>query len=243
MTSAVTLEIPKPLVITLGNLKGGAAKTTSAFFLACYFAIVHGLRVLVIDADPLSQTGDSWYRRLRDGGIEPPFALVPFPSKQIHRCIDDNSSLYDVIIVDAGGESDEIFKAAVRRTQELILMTATNPSEYNRIPSTFQAASEAAAQVSHEINVRVLLAKVPTQWRTVDGEKINVSTEHRIARKDLADAGYELFEAFLSDWRWYREAADGKVGGGAENPISDLGEYQAVGDELVARYLSAEVAS
>ncbi|WP_194829197.1 ParA family protein [Nocardia sp. XZ_19_231] len=243
MTSAVTLEIPKPLVITLGNLKGGATKTTSSFFLACYFAIVHGRRVLVIDADPLSQTGYSWYRRLRDADVEPPFSLVAFPSKQIHQCIDDNSALYDVIIVDAGGESDEIFKAAVRRTQELILMTGTNPSEYNRVPSTFLAASEAAAQVSHEINVRVLLAKVPTQWRTIDGKKVNVSTEHRMARQDLVDAGYELFETFLSDWRWYREAADGKVGKGAENPITDLGEYQAVGDELVARYLTAKVAS
>ncbi|WP_218024987.1 hypothetical protein, partial [Nocardia pseudovaccinii] len=31
--SVAPLEIPEPLVITLGNLKGGVGKTTSAFFL------------------------------------------------------------------------------------------------------------------------------------------------------------------------------------------------------------------
>ncbi|MGY2063530.1 ParA family protein, partial [Nocardia gipuzkoensis] len=87
MTNSVApLDLPKPLVVTLGNLKGGVGKTTSAFFLAGYFAQVHQLRVLVIDADPLSQTGYSWYRRLLKGEIDVPFTLIAFPSRHVDDC-------------------------------------------------------------------------------------------------------------------------------------------------------------
>ncbi len=233
MTNSVApLELPEPLVITLGNLKGGVGKTTSAFFLASYFASVHERRVLVIDADPLSQTGYSWYRRLVKGGIEVPFDLVAFPSRHVNDCITDNAADFDVIIVDAGGESAEIFKAAIPESDELLLLTSVSPSEVKRVPSTFKAAEEAAADSNREIRVRVLMTKVPVIMK----KGVNVSTEYRAQRGYLESAGYDVFGSYLSAWKWYREAADGEVGEGAENPIEDLGEYRQVGDELVNAY-------
>ncbi|MEU7763649.1 ParA family protein [Nocardia sp. NPDC049190] len=239
MTNSVApLQTPAPLVITLGNLKGGVGKTTSSFFLASYFASVHELRVLVIDADPLSQTGYSWYRRLTKGDIEVPFHLIAFPSRHVDDCITDNAAEYDVIIVDAGGESAEIFKAAIPESHELILLTSVSPSEVKRVPSTFKAAEEAAAGRDREIRVRVLMTKVPVTMK----KGVNISTEYRTQRKYLEDAGYDVFESYLSSWKWYREAADGEVGDGAENPIEDLAEYRQVGDELVSPYrLAVEV--
>ncbi|WP_024800658.1 ParA family protein [Nocardia sp. BMG51109] len=233
--SAASLDLPKPLVVTLGNLKGGVGKTTSAFFLAGYFALEHGLRVLVIDADPLSQTGYSWYRRLQKGEIAVPFTLIAFPSRHVDDCIADNSAGYDVIIVDAGGESADIFKAAIPSTDELVLMTSVSPSEVKRVPSTYRAAEEAAADATREIRVRVLMTKVPVTMK----KGVNVSTEYRTQRAQLEDAGYQVFDTYLSAWKWYREAADGEVGEGAENPLHDLGEYRQVGDELVAPYRAA----
>ncbi|MGV9638080.1 ParA family protein [Nocardia rhamnosiphila] len=224
-------------MITLGNLKGGASKTTSSFFLAVFFAKVLGLRVLVLDADPLSQTGYSWYRRLKRADVDVPFDLEAFPSKHIGDKIEDVSDQYDVIIVDAGGESDEIFKAAVRCTNELLLVAAPSYSEMNRLPSTYKAAVEAAQDVEHDINVRVLLTRVPVTMRaTKDGAKENISVEYRRARKNLAEAGYIVFESYVSVGRWYRDSADAPVGGGGENPIIDLGEYHDVGIELVQDY-------
>ncbi|QIS08690.1 ParA family protein [Nocardia arthritidis] len=233
MTNSVAqLDLPKPLVITLGNLKGGVGKTTSAFFLASYFALVHELRVLVIDADPLSQTGYSWYRRLQKGEVEVPFELIAFPSRHVNDCITDNSAKFDVVIVDAGGESAEIFKAAIPQSDELILLTSVSPSEVKRVPSTYKAAEEAAAGSGREIRVRVLMTKVPVTMKN----GVNVSTEYRVQRANLEDAGYDVFDSYLSAWKWYREAADGEVGDGAENPIADLGEYRQVGDELLSPY-------
>nr|WP_040745589.1 ParA family protein [Nocardia transvalensis] len=220
------------MVVTLGNLKGGVGKTTSAFFLAGYFAREHDLRVLVIDADPLSQTGYSWYRRLQKGGIDVPFTLIAFPSRHVHDCITDNAADYDVIIVDAGGESADIFKAAVPSTDELVLLTSVSPSEVKRVPSTYRAAEEAAVDAAREIRVRVLMTKVPVTMK----KGVNISTEYRMQRSQLEGAGYEVFESYSSAWKWYREAADGEVGEGAENPLHDLGEYRQVGDELVAPY-------
>ncbi|GAB2561002.1 ParA family protein [Nocardia heshunensis] len=232
-------NLPEPLVVTLGNLKGGVGKTTSAFFLASYFTSVHKLRVLVIDADPLSQTGYSWYRRLQKAEVEVPFELLAFPSRHVHDCITDNSRNFDVIIVDAGGESAEIFKAAVPVSDELVLVTSVSPSEVKRVPSTYRAAEEAAAEHDRAIRVRVLMTKVPVTMKN----GVNVSTEYRTQRGNLEDAGYDVFDSYVSAWKWYREAADGEVGDGAENPIEDLGEYRAVGDELVRPYLDAVAAT
>ncbi|MEU1428288.1 ParA family protein [Nocardia sp. NPDC005746] len=238
MTKSPALgNLPEPLVITLGNLKGGVGKTTSAFFIASYFTTAHKLRVLVIDADPLSQTGYSWYRRLQKAEIDIPFELLAFPSRHVNDCITDNSANYDVIIVDAGGESADIFKAAVPVSDELILVTSVSPSEVKRVPSTYRAAEEAAAEHEKAIRVRVLMTKVPVTMKN----GVNVSTEYRTQRGNLEDAGYEVFDSYISAWKWYREAADGEVGDGAENPIEDLGEYRAVGDELVRDYIESRV--
>jgi chromosome partitioning protein len=233
MTNAdASLDMPRPLVITLGNLKGGVGKTTSIFFLASYFALEHDLRVLVIDADPLSQTGYSWYRRLQRGEVDVPFTLIAFPSRHVNDCIADNAADYDVVLVDAGGESADIFKAAVVSTDELVLLTSVSPSEVKRVPSTYRAAEEAAVDAAREIRVRVLMTKVPVTMKN----GVNVSTEYRNQRAQLEDAGYDVFQSYVSSWKWYREAADGEVGEGAENPLQDLGEYRKVGDELVAPY-------
>jgi chromosome partitioning protein len=220
----VPLNLPKPLIITVGNLKGGVGKSTSAFFLACYFALTHGLRVLVIDADPLSQTGYSWYRKLKKAGLKVPFTLISFPSQHVDDCIEDNaeSDEFDVIIVDTGGENDKIFKAAVRKSHELVLIAAPNEGETERLPASYEAAEQAAQGAPQEIRVRVLLTKVPSS-----------SNEGTTARKDLDEAGYEVFAAHATSWKWYRTAV------GSSNPLDDLAEYKDIGDELVTEYEGA----
>ncbi|MEU1883488.1 AAA family ATPase [Streptosporangium sp. NPDC020072] len=224
------LRLPVPFVVTVGNLKGGAGKTTSSFFLASYFALVYGLRVLLIDADPLSQSAYAWYRHvkkeLEETGERWPFDLVTFPSKHVDDCIRDNSESgsYDVIIVDTGGESPEIFKAATRESHELVIACAPTDLEMERIEPSFDAAEEAARTLSRTIDVRVLLTKVPN------------SNEGPEARAKIDEAGFEMFTAQASNWKWYRKA------GKSTNPLDDLSEYEDIGDELVAKYRAQEAA-
>lgn len=220
------LDLPKPLIVVIGCLKGGVGKSTSAFFLAAYFAHVHGLRVLIIDADPLSQTSYSWYRALKKAGVNWPFDLISFPSKHVGDCIEDNQANYDVVIVDTGGENEDIFKAAVRKCHELIIAAAPTDADLERVPPTFTAATEAAAGVTHQIRVRVLLTKVPPL----------PSLEGKEARTNLAKGEYDVFTNQATNWKWYRQAVR------STNPLDDLAEYQDIGDELIADYIVEEAA-
>ncbi|MEV4806838.1 ParA family protein [Nonomuraea sp. NPDC049421] len=220
------LRLPRTFVVMVGNLKGGAAKTTSAFFLAAFFYIVYGLRVLLIDGDPLSQSAYSWYRyvwremRKEDPDWSWPFDLVSFPSKHIDDCIQDNieSGKYDVIVVDTGGESAEIFKAAVKEAHELVIACAPTELEMERLEPSFEAAEEAARNLSREIDVRVLLTKVPN------------SNEGPEARDEIAEMGFGVFTAQASNWKWYRKS------GKSTKPLDDLAEYEDIGDELLMKY-------
>lgn len=233
-------ELPELMVVVIGNLKGGVGKTTSAFFLATFCGKVLKKRVLYIDSDPLSQTGYSWYRRLIKKNRQVPFDLVSHPSAHLVDLIEDSRADYDIIIVDVGGESPDIFRAVVPEADELVLCTGVAPSEVKRIPATFRAAKQAVRErkeadpqwTPKASRVRVLMTRVPVTMR--DGA--NVSTEYREQRRDLEDAGYDVFDTYLSPWKWYREAGDGQVGKGAENPLEDLAEYHHVGLELFAPY-------
>lgn len=223
------LVLSDTLVITLANLKGGVGKTTSTFFLACYFAQVHGLRVLVIDADPLSQTGYSWHRKTTRRGITWPFTFKYCHSTVVGDLLDDEieTRAYDVILVDSGGESDAIVKAAVSRSHELIIVASTSESEQERIPGTYDAAQEAAARLDWDIEVRVLITKVPTN----DRDKAETET-----RRKLAEAGYPAFVACAHVWKHYYESYD------TTNPMADLAEYYDVGEEIADAYYTEDAA-
>ncbi|WP_406485747.1 hypothetical protein [Streptomyces phaeochromogenes] len=51
-----TAHVWDAFVIVVGMLKGGTGKTTSAWFIALYYAVVLGLPTLLLDADATSQS-------------------------------------------------------------------------------------------------------------------------------------------------------------------------------------------
>jgi chromosome partitioning protein len=205
-------------VIVFAVLKGGVGKSTSTIFLACYLASI-GKKVLVIDADPLSQTSYSWARRMKKAGLEIPFELVPYPSRAIGDWLEDHlpEGGWDYVLIDCGGESPEITAAAIPHADLVVIPTAPSETEMERVHPTFKAAAAAAQESAREIMVRVLLVKVPP-----------TSKEGKNARTRLTEKyGYELFKAQATSWKWYRELLDE-----IENPITDPGEYDNIGDEL-----------
>jgi chromosome partitioning protein len=57
-------------------LKGGTGKTTSAWFIALYYAVVLGLPTLLLDADATSQSAYDWFKVAQAAGFEIPENLV-----------------------------------------------------------------------------------------------------------------------------------------------------------------------
>lgn len=199
--------------ITIGNLKGGVAKSTSALFLALYLAIVKGRRVLLIDADPLSQTATDWIGVALADGLDVPLTVVTLTNPDtLARQVRDLAPAYDDVIIDTGGEHDLIFRAALMVTDQLIVPVTPSPPELRRLPATFTVAAQIDA-VSPVV-ARVLLVRVRKNTKALEK-----------ALKLLTEAQLPVMEATISLWQHYTDAFGGIP--------TDFGEYTAVADELM----------
>lgn len=199
--------------LTVAGLKGGPGKTTLAVFLALGLAEHRAQggrrragRVLLVDADPLSQSamdwrqlaGDTWPDAVKVAAWDDP-GLVDLIAEAEH------------VVFDTGGESDELLRAALERSDEMICPVGPTPAELRRIPATFAAA--AAVDEHHPITARVLLTKVRAGTRAAGD-----------ARALLEDQGVPVMAAQVSLWQHYVDAYG--------TAPADLAEYVAVLDEL-----------
>jgi chromosome partitioning protein len=142
--------------LTIGNLKGGVAKTTTTVHLGAALA-ASGERVLCIDADPQAASlldwstvaGEAWPDNL---------TVIPWSGKDLARRIRAVADDYDHVLVDTGGENDEILSQALLVTDDLIVPVAPSLIELRRLPATFSLAAKIDA--ISPVTARVLLCKV-----------------------------------------------------------------------------------
>lgn len=145
--------------ITVGNLKGGVAKTTTSVHLAAGLARTG--RTLLVDADPQAASALDWSTV---AGEDFPATVIPWAGPDLARRIRDVSGDYAHIVVDTGGENDEILGQALMVTDELLVPVAPSLIELRRLPATFQLAAKVDA--ISPITARVLLCKVRTNTRS-----------------------------------------------------------------------------
>ncbi len=201
--------------IVIGNLKGGAGKTTSAWFIALYLAIVLRRRVLLIDADPLSQSATDWAAVALADEIDVPITVITLVNADtLGRQVESLAKDYDDVVIDTGGENELIFAAALMVCDELIVTVAPSPAELRRLPATFAVASRIDA--ISPVTARVLLVRVRKGTRAAE-----------TARALLEDAGLPVMAAHVSLWQHYVDAY-GAV-------PEDLGEYGDVMEELLGK--------
>lgn len=196
--------------ITLGNLKGGVAKTTSAIHLATGLGRLG--RVLLVDADPQASSTMDWSTSAGDAwpsGI----VVVPWAQADLARRVQAVADDYDHIVIDTGGEDDSILAAALMVTDELVIPVAPSPLDLRRLPATFNLAARIDA-VS-PVTARVVLVKV---------RKGTASA--RDARTLLEGMELPVMEASVSLWEQYSQAFGSLP--------EDLGEYADVLAELTA---------
>lgn len=163
-------SLDQPWRIAYGHLKGGVTKSTSAWLTACEIARSTGQRVLVVDADPLSQTLADSYRTAIALGIEVPFEMCEWRT--------DDGFIHGVrreqerrgcphLVVDVGGEHERLLKMACVVADELVIPCPPNDPDLRRIPATLSVAKEIHETIS-PVNVNILLTKVSPNPRVQD---------------------------------------------------------------------------
>lgn len=200
------------MLLTIGGLKGGLGKSTTAWFLGAGLARLG--RTLLVDADPASQSLFTWACRAIDAEFDLPFTVQPWSTPDLARKVRGVSADFDHIVVDTGGETTRLFDEALKVTQNLIIPCAPNVAEIERLPATLQAAGEAEMVLGEPITVRILLVRVDGRAR--DGAD---------ARTALLGRGWPVMGAMVRDSVEYSRAP-GII------PAA-LGDYGQVLDELL----------
>ncbi|MFZ2178634.1 MAG: ParA family protein [Rhodococcus sp. (in: high G+C Gram-positive bacteria)] len=129
------------LIITVGNLKGGSTKTTSAAFLAHAFHEA-GLRVLGVDADGENESLLNW-QALGDW----PFPVIGMPVANLHKQLPGIvQNQYDVVVIDTPPMKEQrgIVLSAFRIATHVVCPIAPTGMEYSRLPAVRQLLADAS---------------------------------------------------------------------------------------------------
>lgn len=179
---APPLPADMPRVIAVGGLKGGIGKSTLAMFIALVYAIIYNKRVLLVDADPASQTGWDWWKLARAAGNPLPLDIETWPHAQVgDMVIDRTPGKYDVVVIDCGGDSDAILASAVEICSYALIATTPSKPDVRRVGPTFKSALGAAHRAGREdeIDAAVVFVKVDNR-RDAYNLKIRAQTEERL---------------------------------------------------------------
>lgn len=190
--------------LTIGNLKGGVGKSTTAVFLACALAKT-GERTLLVDADPQASVM-TWSEQ-----AELPVTVIAWPTRDLAKRVRGVLDAFTHIVIDTGPQNEAILRQALSITDQLIVPISPTLMDANRIGPTFDLVDEVIAM--RPIDARVLLTKVRSGTKAA-----------REAREGLVAQGLPLMTAEVHLWELYATAVD--------DVPEDLGEYEAVLAEL-----------
>lgn len=129
-------------VIVVANQKGGVGKSTIACNIAVS-AVNDNKKVLVIDAD--IQGSSLAFRAMRESDD---LKAVSITQPTVHKDISDFEN-FDIVIVDAGGRDNTLFRSAITAASKGILIIPVLPSSYDiwATEDTFKVLQEARVYV------------------------------------------------------------------------------------------------
>lgn len=141
------------MIVTVGALKGGVGKTTTAVYLALALARLDG-RVLLVDADP---DQSSSYRWADAAGQEWPadVDVRHEPSRDLERRLRPLVSRYEHVVVDVGPKNAGLLRQALTVSDRLIVPAAPRPLDLTELVPTFNVAAD--VDEHHPILAAVLL--------------------------------------------------------------------------------------
>ncbi|RPE38986.1 chromosome partitioning protein [Streptomyces sp. Ag109_O5-1] len=224
-----TASVWDAFVIVVGMLKGGTGKTTSAWFIALYYAVVLGLPTLLLDADASSQSAYDWFKVAQAEGFEIPANLVieRYPFDDLAEYIRAKRAEFGAIVVDAGGGSARIFHEAVTEANLLLVPVAPTKIERRKLVATFEEAERAAARNERGVTAHVVLVKADgrTSLPRTAQDKLLDPPEGEGIGPDRNEP-FPLADTVIHSWVHYMEAF-------GEIP-TELSEYVELMKELTS---------
>ena len=182
-------------VLSIGNPKGGAGKTTLALVLADTLA-TNDFKVSVIDADPNSIIV-KWARKRENAGQDMPFRVIARPTEaEMIGVIEQRSQEDDFVIIDLEGTASRMTSRALARSHLVLI-------PFNLSPIDAELAAEAVGVIHEE--QEALQRRIPFRLvKSRTSAAIATRTEQRI-KDEISNAQLPLLDAALVERAAYRD--------------------------------------
>ena len=182
-------------VISIGNPKGGAGKTTLALVLADQLH-ENGVKTAVIDADPNAIIA-KWAAKRTQAGKEVPYTVVPRPTEgEMIQMIERLSETHSIVIIDLEGAASRMTSRALARSHMVLV-------PFNQSPVDAELAATAVALIEEESEA--LGRWIPYRLvRSRDSAAITTKTSRRIASA-IEEAGLPTLSVGLVERAAYRD--------------------------------------
>lgn len=191
--------------VTVGNLKGGAAKTTTAVYLALGLGR-GGDRVLLVDADPGQNSALAWSEAAGDDWPAS-VTVIPWAVRDLARRVEAVAGDYGHLVIDVGPKNPYMLREALKVTDRFLVPVAPRPIDLHDLAATLAIGDE-----YEHAHPAVLLVQVRNRSR--------LGAEARVMLTDqvpLLTAEVPLLDSYV--------LAYGTV-------PADLGQYEQVLGEL-----------
>lgn len=186
------------MILGILNQKGGVGKTTLSISISHELARRNN-KVLVVDSDP-QQSSLSWSEVRED---RPPFDVIGFAKKSLHRDLPTIASSYDCVVIDGPPRVTELARSCIMASDIIIVPCTPSPYDIWASEETVNLIDEsqiykAKLKSAFVINRKIINTAIGRDVSdALTGLKISVLKSHicqRIIFAESAASGMTIFD-------------------------------------------------
>lgn len=195
------------MILTVGGLKGGVGKSTSAVFLAA--GLTRSGRTLLVDADPQGSIL-GWSEQ---AGASFP-AVIAWPVRDLGARVAQVAADYAHVVIDTGPAHEQLLRQALTVSERLLLPISPSLLDVREIGRAMQLVDD-LGPVRLPLDVRLVLTRVRAGTASARDARTGLLEQHL----PLLTAQVGMREMYAQAW--------------GSTP-TDLAEYEHVLAELLA---------